>query len=162
MSLKITVVNNTNQVLNLGFYGEGQHPLTQWIVKNPTPQLPSFGDISVFEIDEHIKDIVTGESYMFLSYSVGNLFWFGIQIVFPIEIFHAGYSPYYQVTAAPAQPGDVTAIQWTDPTNDSPSQRTTMNSTNFGLPSWLTIVVDPTVPDGQSLELLVSVKGKPS
>lgn len=129
MALKITVVNNTyispdqSEVLSLGFYGVDKHPLTQWVVSNPEATLSKMGSMSVYEIDEHIKDLVTGESFIFLSYTVGTDFWFGIQIVFPFEFLHAGYGPYYQVAAAPVQPEDASYIQWIDPTNDTPAQK---------------------------------------
>ena len=157
MALDMQFSNGTPSTWNRSHWGGTTQLLTEWIVKTPVASMPKFG-MAEYEIDESMKLIATGDSNIYCSWTNGQ-YWFGIQIIFPFQMFHMGYSPYYQVAGSVKTPTSLEAISWRDPTNDNPAFPYDFSAQKDKLPEGLSIHVSPTA-SGQALSLLVTISGK--
>lgn len=156
MALDMQFSNGTPEIWSRSFWGGSTEILTEWYVKTPVGSMAQYG-MAEFEIEETLKIVATGASDIYCSWTNGK-YWFGIKIVFPFQMFHMGYSPYYEVAGSLTAPTSADAISWRDPTDDNPALPYNFSKQNDELPAGLAIHVSPTA-GGQELSLLITISG---
>ena len=112
---------------------------------------------TTFEADQWLKD-VAGKADIWCCWAMlppNGTYWFGTRIIYPLQVLHAGYSPYYEIAAAPSPPGDDN-IQWRIPVSD-PAMPYTFNAQQDHLPPGLSIYCHSTA-GGTALRLDVTIQ----
>ncbi|HXH50523.1 MAG TPA: hypothetical protein VNM47_14360 [Terriglobia bacterium] len=126
------------------------------VTQYPSPKLNTKSG-TAFEADQWLKDVAAMMD-IWCCWAIlppNGTYWFGTRIIYPFQMFHLGYSPYYEIAAAPSPPGDRN-INWRIPVED-PAMSYTFNAQQDFLPAGLSIDCNPTA-GGTSLKLMVTIK----
>ena len=111
------------------------------------------GGTTSFVFDEVLKD---GRPATPGATALANgSYWFGTKLIFPFQIFHTGYSPYWQVCGGAVPPASPDAIEWRTAVPDA-SVPYLYTAQADGLPAGLKIFCVPKA-GGQDLSVDITI-----